>query len=571
MKETIWIDPTNTKLAETLSSQMEIPLEIARILVNRNITTRDEAQAFLYGTLDNLQDPFLMTGMRAAVDRLRNACLRGEKIIIFGDYDVDGVLSVVILKKALQSFGGEVEYFIPNRLSQGYGIKASYLDVVLEKKGKVVVSVDCGIKAVEFVEQAKTHGVDVIITDHHLPGTELPRALAVLNPVIQESNYPDKKLAGIGVAFKLIQALFEEDGRAELLPHYLKLVSIGTVADVVALRGENRLFVKFGLKGLENVSNPGLKKLLDICQLSGHKVSVGDVGFRIGPRINAAGRMGKADLAVRLFFSKNVEECHSMVQELDRLNSKRRNIESKIFSQALKMIKNRSLEKKYKILVLGSEDWHRGVIGIVASKLKELFHRPVLLFALEDGKALGSGRSIKEFSLIDCLHANKSFCINHGGHTLAVGCELMIENLDAFRSAVTFYAESKISDENLKKKIIIDARVHFDQIDSRFLDYLSLLSPFGGGNSKPIFMTQKAEVVLEPKKLQGKHSKFLLKHNERVFEALGWGMGDLADTICKGELVDITYSIQTSVYLGEEKLHLSLEDMKKSAITSPIP
>ena len=565
MKEAIWIYPTNTEKAKTLTSEMEIPIEIAQILVNRNITDRNTAQSYLYGTLDNLQDPFLMSGMRAAVDRLRNACLLGEKIVIFGDYDVDGVLSVVILTRALQALGGDVDYFIPNRLSQGYGIKPSYLDIVLEKKAQVVVSVDCGIKAVEFVERAKTHGVDVIITDHHLPGADLPQALAVLDPVIEDSAYPDKYLAGIGVVFKLIQALFEEDGRAALLPHYLKLVSIGTVADVAALRGENRLFVKFGLKGLEKVSNPGLKTLLDICQLSGKKVSVGDVGYRLGPRINAAGRMGKADLAVRLFFTKNVKECSELVRELDQLNLKRRKVEEKIFAQALKTIKNRSLEKKYKIFVLGCENWHRGVIGIVASKLKELYHRPVLLFALENGKALGSGRSIKEFSLIDCLHANKGFCISQGGHTLAVGCELTIENMNAFRSAVTTYAEDKISDEDLKRKIVIDTRVQFDQIDSRFLDYLSLLSPFGVGNSKPIFMTQKAEVLIEPKKLQGKHSKFLLKHSGRVFEALGWGRGDLADTICKGEHVDITYSLQASVYLGEEKLNLSLEDMKKSA------
>ncbi len=565
MNEAIWIYPANFEPAKTLSSEMDIPLEIARILVNRNITTREKAQDFLYGTLENLQDPFLLSGMRAAVDRLLNACLRREKIVIFGDYDVDGVLSVVILKKALQAFGGDVEYFIPNRLSQGYGIKASYLDIVLEKKAQVVVSVDCGIKAIEFVERAKTHGVDVIITDHHLPGADLPQALAVLNPVIQNANYPDKNLAGIGVVFKLIQALFEEDGRKELLPHYLKLVSIGTVADVAALRGENRLFVKFGLKGLENASNPGLKSLLDICQLSGNKVSVGDVGFRIGPRINAAGRMGKADMAVRLFFSKDVEECRDLVLDLDRLNTKRRNVEEKIFTQALKMIKIRSLEKKYKLFVLGCENWHRGVIGIVASKLKELFHRPVLLFAIDKGKALGSGRSIKEFSLIDCLYANRNLCLNHGGHTLAVGCELMVDNMDVFRSAVTAYAGSRISDEDLKKKINIDAQIQFDQIDSRFLDYLTLLSPFGVGNPKPIFMTEKAEVLFEPKKLQGKHCKFLLKHNGRAFEALGWGMGDLADTIRKGDYVDIAYSVQTSIYLGEERLNLSLEDMKKSA------
>lgn len=565
MKDAIWIYSTDTEQAKTLAGEMEIPIEIAQIMVNRKITTRDTAQSFLYGTLDNLQDPFLMSGMRVAVDRLRNACLQGEKIVIFGDYDVDGVLSVVILTRALQALGGDVDYFIPNRLSQGYGIKPSYLDIVLEKKAQVVVSVDCGIKAVEFVERAKTHGVDVIITDHHLPGADLPQALAVLDPVLQDSVYPDRYLAGIGVVFKLIQALFEEDGRADLLPHYLKLVSIGTVADVAALRGENRLFVKFGLKGLENVSNPGLKSLLDICQLSGNKVSVGDVGFRLGPRINAAGRMGKADLAVRLFFTKNVEECRELVRELDQLNLKRRKVEEKIYSQALKTIRNRALEKKYKIFVLGCENWHRGVIGIVASKLKELFHRPVLLFALDNGKALGSGRSIKEFSLIDCLYANKDFCLNHGGHTLAVGCELLIENLDDFRSAVSSYAESKITDEDLKKKIVIDACVQFDQIDSRFMDYLALLSPFGVGNSKPIFMTEKAEVLLGPKKLQGKHSKFLLKHSGRMFEALGWGRGDLANTICKGDHVDITYSLQTSIYLGEKKLYLSLEDMKKSA------
>ena len=564
MNEAIWTHPNNSESAKTLSDEMEIPIEIARILVNRHITTRDQAQTFLYGTLDNLHDPFLQSGMRAAVDRLKKACSKKEKILIFGDYDVDGVLSVVILTTALKSMGGDVEHFIPNRISQGYGIKESYMDIVLEKKAKVVVSVDCGIKAVEFVERAGKHGVDVIITDHHLPGAELPRALALLNPVIPDSNYPDKTLAGIGVAFKLIQALFEESGRSELLPHYLKLVSIGTVADVAALRGENRLFVKFGLKYLENVSNPGLKQLMEICKLSGKKMSVGDVGFRIGPRINAAGRMGKADMAVRLFFSKNVEECREIVRDLDRLNSKRRSIENKIYSQALKIIKDRSLEKKYKIFVMGCEGWHRGVIGIVASRLKELFHRPALLFTYDDGIALGSGRSIKEFSLIDCLHENKKFCLNYGGHTLAVGCELTIENMDAFRSAVTDYAGSKISDEDLKRKIVVDTPLHFDQIDTRFLDYLFLLSPFGVGNSKPIFMTQKAEVIQEPKKLQQKHSKFLLKHSGRVFEALGWGKGDLADTIRKGEYVDIAYSLQNSVYLGEEKLNLSLEGMKKS-------
>ncbi|MGD2294823.1 MAG: DHH family phosphoesterase, partial [Candidatus Aminicenantes bacterium] len=297
MQEKVWIYPSIDEEAKSLSGELDIPVEIARVLINRKITNHKDLQDFLYGTLDNLQDPFLFNSMEQAVKRIRKACVSGEKILIFGDYDVDGILSVVILTKALRTLGGNVDYFIPDRLSQGYGLKERYIDIVLERHAKLVISVDCGIKATGFVSQASTQGVDVIITDHHLPDAILPQALAVLNPKIKGSNYPDKHLAGIGVVFKLIQALFEVEGRTDTLPHYLKLVAIGTIADVVALRGENRLIVKFGLKSLEDVSNPGLKQLMEICRLTQKRVSVGDVGFRIGPRINAAGRLSQADLA----------------------------------------------------------------------------------------------------------------------------------------------------------------------------------------------------------------------------------------------------------------------------------
>lgn len=565
MQEKVWIYPSIDEEAKSLSGELDIPVEIARVLINRKITNHKDLQDFLYGTLDNLQDPFLFNSMEQAVKRIRKACVSGEKILIFGDYDVDGILSVVILTKALRTLGGNVDYFIPDRLSQGYGLKERYIDIVLERHAKLVISVDCGIKATGFVSQASTQGVDVIITDHHLPDAILPQALAVLNPKIKGSNYPDKHLAGIGVVFKLIQALFEVEGRTDTLPHYLKLVAIGTIADVVALRGENRLIVKFGLKSLEDVSNPGLKQLMEICRLTQKRVSVGDVGFRIGPRINAAGRLSQADLAVRLFFSDNPHECQALVRELNRLNSQRQKLEGRIFIQALRLIQKRSLDKKYKLLILGCETWHRGVIGIVASKLKDLFHRPVLLFAIEDGKALGSGRSIKGFSLIDCLDENREYFLNYGGHPLAVGCELPVENMKAFRTAVNEFARSKISEDNLKRKITIDALMKFDRIDARFLDYLTLLSPFGVGNPKPVFVTQNAEVIVEPQKLQQKHSKILVKHSGRIFEALGWGKREWAERIHKGERVDMAYSIQISEYLGEERLSLSLEDIKKSA------
>ena len=563
MAETIWVLTPYREEARNLSAELSIQPEIARILANRGICSGEAAQCFLYGNLDSLHNPYLMKGMREAVERIRQAISRKEKIIIFGDYDVDGVLSVVVLSKALQSLGAEVDYFIPERLKEGYGIKESHIDVVLERKSKLVISADCGIKATQFAKRAKEKGIDIIITDHHLPGDSLPEALAILNPVLDDSGYPDKNLAAIGVAFKLIQALFEREGKLSYLPHYLKLVAIGTIADVSKLKGENRLFVKFGLQALENVSNSGLLSLIELCGLDGKKVSVGDVGFRIGPRINAAGRMGDADLAVRLFFSESRPESLALAQRLDDLNAERQRTQDRIYNQALEIIQSKSLDKRYKFLVLGCEQWHRGVIGIVASKLKDFFYRPVLLFAYEDAEAHGSGRSISEFPLINCLDECKNLFLDYGGHAMAVGCTLLRENVSLFKSAVNAYASSSLSDESLKRKIYIDSRVNFSDIDSSFIRNYSLLSPFGVGNSTPIFLTEGAEVIREPQKIKDKHCKIILRQNQRVFEALGWEKGDWALKVKRGERIDLVYSLQFSEYLGEETINLSLEDIKK--------
>lgn len=563
MSEIAWKLFPSREEANVLSRELEIPQEIAQVLVNRNITCAEDAHKFLYGRLKDLNDPYLMEGMRAAVQRVRTAVSRKEKILIFGDYDVDGILSVVVLTKALRSLGADVDYFIPERLKYGYGIKEEFVAIAEEKEASLVMSVDCGIKATKFTNKAKERGIDVIITDHHLPGDVLPKAKAILNPNLVDTMYPDKGLAGIGVVFKLVQALFKYEGDSTSLTDYLKLVSIATIADVAELRGENRLLVKFGLEALDDVSNIGLLSLMDLCGLRGRKVSVGDIGFRIGPRINAAGRMGATDLAVRLFFTDSFEESMELASHLDRLNSKRQKVQEKTYSQAVNRIKGRSLDRRYKFLVLGCEEWHRGVIGIVASKLKDFFHRPVLLFTYEDGKACGSGRSIDEFPIIDCLDACQDLFLDYGGHSMAVGCVLPQENMSHFKRSVNDFANSRLSDDDLKRKITIDSKVNFMDIESHFLEIYDLLSPFGVGNPKPIFLTEKVEVMAEPQMIKGKHSKFFLKQNGRVFEALGWERADWARIIQRGEQIDIVYSFQFSDYLGERSIILSIEDIRK--------
>jgi len=563
MNENIWSVAPIRPEAEGLALEMGLPPAIARILVNRGICDAAQGRRFLYGTDEDFNDPYLLSGMKEAVQRVRQAIDKREKILIFGDYDVDGVLSVVMLLKALEALGAEADYFIPARLKDGYGLKVEHVDVVREKAARLVISVDCGIKAHDFVKKVKEIGVEVIITDHHLPGPDLPPAAAVLNPTLHDSGYPDKNLAGVGVVFKLLQALFEDDGRKAQLSHYLKMVSIGTISDIAELRGENRIFVKQGLKGLENPANLGLKSLLEICGLKGRRVREGDVGFRIGPRLNAAGRMESADQAVRLFLTSSSDEARDIVAHLDELNSLRQRTEEKIYKQAVEKVQERSLDKNYRILILGSEDWHRGIVGIVASRLKEAFHRPVILFSYEDGLAFGSGRSIREFSLIDCLDSCRRFFLNYGGHRVAVGCTLSRDNLEPFKAAVNGLAAAGLSDDDLKKKIRIDSALDPAEITDSFLEMYALLEPFGMGNPSPVFVTEDVDVVRAPQKLQGRHCKIHVAKGGRTIEAIAWNKAEWADSLALGRRLKLAYSLQFSNYLGENRPYLSLEDIQK--------
>ena len=559
-----WVIAPPRPEADVLAAELGIPLPIARVLTNRNVLSVEAAETFLNGTLKDLYDPYLMKGMGQAVSRVEEAIRNKEKILIFGDYDVDGVLSVVILLRALAGLGAEVDYFIPERLKEGYGIKEAHLQIVKERGARLVMSVDCGVKAVDFTAKAREAGVDVIITDHHRPGDALPEAVALLNPVLRESGYPFPSLAGVGVVFKLLQALLEKRGKSAQLEHYAKLVAIGTIADVADLRGENRLLVKHGLKGLEKVSNRGLRHLLDQCGLLDRKVSEGDVGFRIAPRINAAGRMGAAGDAVRLFFSDDDDESLRLARRLSELNLQRQKEEDKIYSEALNRIREGSLDRRYRMLVLGCETWHRGIIGIVASKLKDYFYRPVLLFTYEDGKAHGSGRSISELSLIECLDACRDIFLDYGGHTLAVGCVLPRERMGLLKERINQVVGARLKDDDLQKKVRIDSRLNLAEIQSSFLDSYVRLAPFGVGNPKPTFLSEGVEVVGPPQVLQNKHLKFLARQDDRMIEALGWDRKEWLGEVRKGGRLDLVYSLRASNFLGKEKYSLSLEALKAS-------
>lgn len=552
----------NDPEAWILAQELNLPHEIATVLVNRGIKSASEAAFFLYGGLNDLHDPFLMKGMKEAVERILRAVKAGENILVFGDYDVDGILSVVMLVKALRTVGGKVEYLIPERMKDGYGLKVHHLPAVIERKTNLVISVDCGIKAFDFVRQAKQNGIDVIITDHHHPGDGLPEAVAILNPVMESSGYPDRNLAGVGVVFKLIQAIFQYLGIKQELNHYLKLVSIGTVADVAELRGENRVLVREGLKKLKETKSPALKSLLEGTGLNNKKLSEVDLGYRLGPRINAAGRLGMTEIALKLFFSESPDECHELVKRLNELNSNRQKIEEKILKEAIEKVESRQLHRKYRLLVLGSENWHRGVIGIVASRLKELYYRPVILFAYENGKAYGSGRSIPELSLIELVSQCGSLMQNYGGHKQAIGCSISVENLPLFKEKINELAEQWVADELLERKLAIDCHLPFSAITPSFVEFYTYLLPFGIGNPRPVFLAEEVDVLSQPSVMQNRHLKLWLRQRGRVFEAIGWEKAKLWKDISRGLSLDIAYSFQVSEYKGKKQINLILEDIR---------
>ncbi|MDQ6663688.1 MAG: single-stranded-DNA-specific exonuclease RecJ, partial [Acidobacteriota bacterium] len=497
-----WIFP-EARPGETaaIASALGLSHPIAAILVSRGIFNSSLARSFLAPHLDELHDPALMRDMPAAIERIARAIRDKERVQIHGDYDVDGTTSTVILKVAIEMAGGTASYRIPNRLTEGYGLQIDAIERAAAEGVSLIVSVDTGIRAGAAIRRAAELGIDVVVTDHHLPDAELPGALAILNPNRPGCAYPEKNLCGAGVVFKLVQGLLSTlnwppDKLGRVLESFLKLVAIGTVADVVPLTGENRLIVKHGLAGLRTIRNPGLRALLDVAGFTGENIpSATQVAFRIAPRINAAGRMASADEVVEMFLTADPERARELAGKLHLLNTDRQGEEARITELVLEECEKMAVDDTHAALVFCARKWHRGVLGIVASRLVERFHRPVFVLSEEDGFAQGSGRSIAQFHLLAALEAMPHLFVKFGGHSHAAGLTLASAQVAPFREKLNEYAGERLRAEDFQPTLNIDACLRLTDLNDRLFHGLQRLAPFGAGNAAPVFAVCDAEVA----------------------------------------------------------------------------
>ena len=553
--------------AGALAASMDLDPLIARLLVLRGITTPDEAGRFLNPRLDHLHDPFLLTDLPLAVDRLQRAIAAGERIAIHGDYDVDGVTSTVILRRVLELLGANVIHFIPERLRDGYGLAPATIERLAEQRAAVVVSVDCGIRSQDAAARARELGLDLIVTDHHEPDTVLPPALAVINPKRRDCNYPDKDLAGVGVALKLVQALCLRSDRSRWLPAFVKLAAVGTVADVVPLRGENRVIAKLGLERLSRKRHAvGLQALLDSAGLLGETLTGFHVAFRLAPRINAAGRMSTPDLATRLLLLTDDDreaEAKSLAEQLEAVNVRRQEEEAEILAAARRKVDSDPDVGAHAMLVVWGAGWHRGVIGIVASKLVDLFHRPAIVLAVEGDLAYGSGRSIPGFDLLGALEHCGELFTRFGGHRHAAGVTLESDRLTELRRRITAFADDRLGPEQLMPRLRIDGRLPLAAITPELMAGLRAMEPFGAGNPRPVFHSGPVQLADGPRVLKSRHLAMRVRQQGRVFRAIAWRMADRADFVTRhGDALDLAFNLTENNYRGERTLELSVTDVR---------
>ena len=568
---------------ERLTREAGLSPVIARLLVARGISTPEQAQEFLAPSLAHLHDPYLMAGLRTAVERLRAAIERGETIFIYGDYDVDGTTAIVILKAALEICGGKVEYHVPHRIREGYGMRDEVIEQAAADGVKLIISVDTGIRAFAAAEAAARCGIDLIVTDHHLPQSEgVPKALAVVNPNQHGCEYPCKSLCGAGVAFKIAQALLEGNGRASLLPSFLKIVAIATIADAVPLIGENRVFAKLGLVGLRDPRNAGLRALLANCQLDGSRpLSAGDIAFRVAPRLNAAGRMDLAERVIELFTEKDEARAAEMATQLNVLNGDRQVEEQRILDEIFCQIDSTPEWKDAYSLVVAGENWHRGVIGICATRVVERYHRPALVFACDNGEAYGSGRSIEAFHLLDALESCPELFTRYGGHSHAVGCALPVDRLPQLRARLEAYARQRLVPADFVPVLDYDGEIALDDVNQGFWESLSKLEPFGSGNPTPVFVTRGVKLMQPPRIMKEKHLKLRVApavangngRPQRPQEVVGWRMAERAAqaALLLGDVLDLAFTVDYNTHPDFGGVQLTLTDFARPAGASALP
>ncbi|HTR35978.1 MAG TPA: single-stranded-DNA-specific exonuclease RecJ [Bryobacteraceae bacterium] len=549
------ISDLDQQAACNLAGALSIQPLTARVLLSRGLRDPETARKFLAPSLDHLHDPFLLTGMRDAVARLRAAIEAKQKILIYGDYDVDGTVSIVILKKAIELAGGNAIFHVPHRLKEGYGMRSEVIERAADAGVELIVSVDTGIRAQEVVRGARERGIDVIITDHHLPDAELPPALAVLNPNRRDCPYPDKNLCGAGVAFKLVQALlatlpWPPDKRTRMLQSFLKLVAVATVADVVPLVGENRVIVKYGLDGLRRVTNPGLRALLEVSGLlNGRAPSARQIAFQIAPRINAAGRMDDANDVIRMFLASDDGEARALAGQLHSLNQDRQETEAEIVRLVLEECASVPVTEDQTALVFAGPQWHRGVVGIVASRLVERFCRPVFVLSEEDGEAQGSGRSIAQFHLLEALESMPDLFSRFGGHRQAAGLSMRADLVPEFRRRLNAYAGARLTPADFRPQLAIDAVAGLKELTTGpAVEELLGLAPFGFGNPAPILAVEGAQVAAAPALFKDKHLRVHLRQDGRSFTATAWNAAERAGELGSGTLVDAAFSLEEDRY-----------------------
>ena len=561
-----WIIPEDNVTNEvlTFSESLKVPPIIARILWKRGVTDIDTATKFFRPTIDRLYDPFIMAGMTEAVDRLRQAVLSDEKVLIYGDYDVDGITSVSFLYLMLKDIGVDVSYYIPDRQLEGYGLSETGIEEAQKQNISLIVTVDCGVTAHPEIEMANSVGIDVIVSDHHEPGPKLPNAIAVLDPKRPDCPYPFKELAGCGVAYKLAQGLLiRMNIDLSILENYIDLVAIGTSADIVPLVDENRIFVKAGLERLNDCDSLGLKALLTASGLFGKEIGTGQIVFIIAPRINAVGRMGDAERAVKLLTSESEVEAKEIAAVLEDENRNRKNVDEGTFNEALAQANDLFDPQKSKSLVLYQHGWHSGVIGIVASRVVEKFYRPTVLITIEDGVGKGSARSISGFDLYEAMKQCEDMLLGYGGHKYAAGLSIKEEKIPEFVERFENIARENLVGELLVPTFSIDAEIRLDDIDQSFIKLLKLFAPFGPQNMRPVFVSRFLQVVGTPSIVGRNHLKFKVRQESKIFDVIGFNMGDLFYRISPGDAnLDLAYVVEENEYMGRKTIQLRAKDLR---------
>ena len=553
---------TDDEKIEELKEKYKLNDLLATILVNRGIDNGEKIRQFLEPTRQDFYDPYLMEDMEIAVERIVKAIENQEKVIIYGDYDVDGITSTTVLKKFLKDLGLEVSYYIPNRLNEGYGLNNKAIEKIVNEGYSLMITVDCGISAIEEIDYANSLGLETIVTDHHEPGEVLPKALAVVDNKRKDSTYPFRDLAGVGVAFKLTQALgMKLELKEEAYLKYLDIVCVGTISDIVPLVDENRVITKLGLLLVRQTKNMGLKSIINS---SGYnKIDSNTISFGVAPRINACGRMGKAEEALELLLSTDIYEVNELTKKLNEHNRERQEIEKSIYESAVEKIEKNHLDEN-RTIVVGGEDWHHGVIGIVSSKITDMYFKPSILLSFEeDGTGKGSGRSIPGFDLHQALTKCQDTLEKFGGHSMAVGVTIKKENLEKFREEFEkVAAEEKI--EDIVPILNVDSKIDLNSVDKDVIESLKALEPFGEANKMPIFAFKNLRIDSIRALSEGKHLKLTLKEDNIIINAIGFNMGKLAEEYRIGDKIDVAGVLEINTFNGVDNLQINIKDVMKS-------